>query len=65
MASGIIGRKVEFWPDKMCSLFDCSVEMVCPVFYSESEGFSFGEMKYTINEYEEVQNEPEAAGQED
>lgn len=53
------------WLDKMHPLFDCSVEMVCPVFYSESEGFSFGEMKYTINEYEEVQNEPEAAGQED
>ncbi len=41
-AEGFIGN------DMYSPLYDCSVEMTCPVFYSESEGFSFGEMHYTV-----------------
>lgn len=36
-----------------CLSYDCSVEMTCPVIYSEAEGFSFGGMKYVANEFAE------------
>ena len=35
------------WNDTYHILFDDVVEMTCPLFYSESEGFSFGEIHYT------------------
>lgn len=44
------GIKIKYFSQPQ---YECSVEVTCPVSYSESEGFLLGEMQYKIiNEYE-------------